>query len=260
MLAASARLAADGSRLMSPKAIEELREHAVRMFPCEALGYVQPDGSYAPLPNVSPDPTRSAYAEARVMAELVSSGRLRAYCHSHPCGPDCPSENDMRAQVELEVPFVIVSANEGASSAPFAWGDQLLDDDPLVGRQFRHGVRDCYAVIRLWYLRETGTLLPDYPRNWNWWLDDTPGDKDIYRRYFADAGFYAIDRSQARPGDAWLAAVRSTVPNHAGVLVGDGLALHHPSSGLPYDPSRLSKRDPIARWTPYVTHWVRLEQ
>lgn len=258
MLALGARLA-DGTPLMTAEAVEMLREHALRDHPQEALGYVQADGSYVPLPNVSPDAERSAFIETSRMAALISSGQLRALCHSHPGGPDCPSENDMRAQVELEVPFVIVSTNGEASTPPFAWGDQLLDDRELIGLPFRHAVDDCYALIRRWWLQERGVLLPDYARNWEWWLDKTPGEKDLYRRYFADAGFREVDRSAPREGDVWLAAIRSEVPNHAGVYLDGGLALHHPSSGLPYDPMRLSKRDSIARWTPYITHWLRRE-
>jgi cell wall-associated NlpC family hydrolase len=163
----------------------------------------------------------------------------------------------MRSQVELEVPWIICSATETASLPPFAWGDQLEDPAPLVGRPFRHGVTDCYAAIRAWGQRERGVLLPDYPRQWEWWLEGVNGDKDMYRRNFADAGFREIDASEVRVGDVWLAQVRSPVPNHGGVYIGDGLAYHHPSSLLASDPTRLSKREPIARWQRHITHWLR---
>ncbi len=163
----------------------------------------------------------------------------------------------MATQIEMAVPFVICTTNGQASLAPFAWGDELLDTEPYVGRSFRHGVDDCYSLIRRWWRRERGVDLPDYPRNWEWWLDPTPGEKDLYRRYFGDAGFRPIDGRDAREGDVWLSQFRSEVPNHAGLLLDAGLALHHPSSGLAFDPARLSKRDSVARWVPHITHWLR---
>lgn len=256
MLAGEAKLL-DGSPLATPEALADLCAHALEAYPQECLGYIQPDGSYERLPNVSSRPEEAGAIDPKVVAALMALGKLRALCHSHPGGPDAPSETDMRSQIEMEVPFVIVATNGEVCARPFAWGDQLQDERDLVGRTFLHGVEDCYALIRAYYRQERGTELPDYPRNWEWWLDPTPGEKDLYRRYFTDAGFTEADKNEPQEGDVWLAAVRSNVPNHAGIYLPGGLALHHPSSGLAYDPMRLSKRDPIVRWSHYITHWLR---
>jgi cell wall-associated NlpC family hydrolase len=256
MNVAAARMI-DGSPLATTAAIEALAAHAREAYPEEALGYIDQAGAYVRLANHADAPERHGVVNRPEMARLIIDGAMRAFCHSHPDGPDCPSEQDMRTQMEMQVPFVLIATNGQACAPAFAWGDELIDDAPLVGRSFRHGVSDCYALIRSWFRAELGAILPDYPRNWEWWVDGTPGEKDIYRRYFAEAGFYEIDPSQVRNGDCWMAAVRSAVPNHAGVYLDGGLALHHPSSGLANDPARLSKREPIARWLPYVTHWVR---
>lgn len=258
MLAEGARLR-DGSLLAAPGAMADLRAHAIDAHPQECIGLLDASGRYRRLENTSDRPEAFAVVDKRLLAREMAAGNLRALCHSHPGGPDCPSEEDGRAQIETEVPFIIVATNGQATAAPFAFGDQLLDDAPLVGRPFRHYAQDCYAMIRAHRWREFGEVLPDYPRNWEWWLTATPGEKDLYRRYFADAGYREVDRSAARAGDVFLAAVRSDVPNHAGVYLDAGLALHHPSSGLPYDPARLSKREPIARWSPMITHWLRRE-
>jgi cell wall-associated NlpC family hydrolase len=249
----------DGTPLTTPAAALALRQHAIAEFPRECIGMIDAAGAYLPLTNHAAGDAaeRHALADRRVVAQQMAIGNLRALCHSHPGGPDCPSETDMISQMEMEVPFVIVSTNGTATTEPFAWGDQLIDDEPLIGRPFQHGVTDCYAMIRAYYRTERGVLLPDFARNWEWWQDETPGEKDLYSRHFADAGFAQINRAAVLPGDVWLAAIRSEVPNHAGVLLDGGLSLHHPSSGLPHDPGRLSKRDPIARWTPHITHWLR---
>lgn len=254
---ASEALLLDGSPLMRPDAVTAMQRHAVEAFPEEALGFIDSEGRYQRLENVSPEPERYAYAPKGTVPGLLMAGELRALCHSHPMGLDAPSEPDMRAQMELERPFVLCATDGQGATTPFAWGDQLDDRRELWGRGFRHAVDDCYAMIRAFWWREHGVRLPDYPRNWEWWFEETRGEKDLYARYFRDAGFYEIDRSEVRPGDAWMAAIRSTVPNHAGVVLEGGLALHHVSGGRAHDPMRLSRREPMAKWASYVTHWVR---
>lgn len=270
MRAEQARLAVDGSLLADPRALADLRVHALGEYPRECIGYIDRRGAYVQLQNVADDPLRFAIADRTILAEAIKSGDLRALCHSHPNGPDCPSESDMRAQLEAEVPFVIVTTNGQACAHPFAWGDQLRDDAPLIGRYFRHGVHDCYGLIRAHRLREFGELLPDYPRNWEWWHADCPGEKDLYRRHFADAGYRVVEPREVRIGDVFLAAVPfrdrkggrcGGIVNHAGVMVENGVALHHPTSGLAYDPQRLSKREPVHRWQPWIKEggnfWLR---
>lgn len=257
MLAAKAVLV-DGKPLMTPGSIEALRDHALSAYPAEAIGYVDPAGIYHRLDNVATAPDRFAIADPAALAALMASDQIRALCHSHPGGPDCPSQLDMESQREIDVPFVIVATNGQACADPFAWGDQIDDRRPLIGRPFRHGVDDCYAMIRAWWRQERGVILPDFPRQWEWWAGDDPSiDRDLYRRHMIETGAYEISPEEAQPGDVWLAAIRSSVPNHAGVYLGDGLALHHAALTNAYDPSRLSRRDPVARWLPFITHWLR---
>lgn len=256
MRAADAKLE-DGRPLLSLEALAAYRAHAIDCFPEECFGIVDARGDYIPLVNVSPTPLQSAFAAKGIIPSYVAAGNLRALCHSHPLGSDCPSEPDMRAQAELLVPFVLCATNGSATSEPFAWGDSLVDDRDLVGRPFRHAVDDCYEIVRAYWWREKGVRLPSYPRNWEWWLEPTGGEKDLYGRYFKDAGFYEIDVSEVVAGDAFLAAIRSEVPNHAGVVLNAGLCLHHSTGGRHYDPNRLSRREPLAKWFPLVTHWLR---
>jgi cell wall-associated NlpC family hydrolase len=87
---------------------------------------------------------------------------------------------------------------------------------PLLGRQFFHGVLDCYTLIRDWYEREAGIALPDFERSDDWW---TKG-QDLYMQGFAAAGFARIpDGAELRAGDVILMAVRAPVANHAGIYL-----------------------------------------
>nr|WP_301539584.1 NlpC/P60 family protein [Halomonas venusta] len=123
----------------------------------------------------------------------------------------------------------------------------------MLGRGFVHGIADCYGLIRDYYAERHSITLPEYPRSWEWWRNG----QDLYCDGFAAAGFRLIEQSEARPGDMWLAQLRSPVPSHGGIVLERGLVLHHPCGKLPVDPSRLSVREPIGRWLPYITHWCR---
>ena len=247
----------DGRPIAAAGAIDQWREHARAEYPNEAIGYLDQQGNYHRLRNRAADPARQAVPDPREVTPLLAGGDLAVLCHTHPGGPDCPSEQDMVSQQDMDVPFAIMATNGQACAAPFCWGAGVTDNAPLVGRSFRHGVRDCYALVRDWYLAEQGVTLPDYPRGWEWWSAGYPGERDLYQRFFREAGFVPIRHDEVRPGDVWLASVRSPVPNHAGVYLKGGLTIHHPSSGLAHDPNRLSKIEAVARWLPFVTHWLR---
>ena len=59
--------------------------------------------------------------------------------------------------------------------------------------------------------------------------------------------------SQVKPGDVFLAKVRSNKLNHGGVMTSDGRILHH----LPH---RLSSRENSSLWARGAHLWIRYEQ
>jgi proteasome lid subunit RPN8/RPN11 len=195
-------------------------------YPNECIGYVS-GGRYHQAKNVHESPTLAARMDPKLILKLVKQKKLQAIVHSHPNGPNCPSEADMKAQLDMAIPFILVSCTDTAALPPFAWGDQL-EPLPLEGRGFQHGVADCYELIR-----DEG--------------------------FFQKAGYKEIPANEARVGDGVLIQIRSSVPNHAGILVEPGLILHHATAQLAWDPSRLSRKEPLARWENYVTHYLRYE-
>lgn len=56
---------------------------------------------------------------------------------------------------------------------------------PLVGREFSHGVNDCYQLIRDWYARERGIVLKNFDRTEGWW----ERGEDLYMKHYADPVF-----------------------------------------------------------------------
>ena len=117
----------------------------------------------------------------------------------------------------------------------------------LVGREWSHGVLDCYALVRDWYQLERGVDLPNFARFDDWWKRG----ENLYIENFARAGFAPVDASDLQAGDCFLMQVASSVPNHAAVYLGDGLILHHLQG-------RLSSRDVYGGyWQKVTTHILR---
>ena len=119
---------------------------------------------------------------------------------------------------------------------------------PMLGRRFRFGVTDCYALCRDVLRGAYGIELRDYPREWGFWAKGVA----YYERHFEREGLRCVPAEVAwpdlRPGAMLLFRLRSAVANHAGIYTGHGMMIHHLGAGLAFDPSRLSAVVSVARW------------
>lgn len=231
--------------MISPACRAAFEAHALRDFPRESCGVIA-GGAYVPLPNAAADPQHTfvipddAWALWRDKAEAV--------VHSHPNGPAHPTRSDMEGQIATDIPWVIVATDGVACADPIVWGDGTARPG-LIGRSFVHGVTDCYALIRDYFHQERGIRLPDFPRDDSWWTEGG----NLYLENFGRAGFTMVPLEDLAAGDAVLMQVRAPVPNHAGVVLGDGLILHHLQE-------RLSRREPLGPWLRFVTHALRYQE
>lgn len=222
------------------KTIALIKQHAVDAYPNESCGFVS-NGEYVPCENQSQTPQDS------FEFDWPTDVPVDAIVHSHPRDTARPTASDMQSQIDTAVPWGVVACDGKRAQEPVWWGDQIEPPD-LVGRPFVHGVTDCYSIIRHYFRKERGIFIKEFPRDWDWWNQGL----DLYRNGFEAAGFKRISMEDVVPGDCFLAQVMSKVPNHAGVILEGGLALHHFQG-------RLSRRDPVARWKDRVTHWLRYE-
>lgn len=229
---------------------DKIKAEAIKSYPEEAVWLITNSGCKK-VKNISPTPTKTFKVSKQEMGKAIASGLL-AVVHSHPDYPDCPSESDMKGQIASGVPWGVVATN-GEITTDIRWWGENIERKPLIGRGFCHGINDCYGLIRDYYRQELGISLVDFPRDWEWWLNG----KDLYQDGIVPAGFRKIEQAEATVGDMWIAQVRSPVPNHGGILLENGLALHHPCGNNPVDPTRLSIREPIGRWLPHITLWLR---
>ncbi|MFP8968564.1 NlpC/P60 family protein [Pokkaliibacter sp. CJK22405] len=230
---------------------EQIRSMALEAFPREGILLITQQNAFV-AENVHPEPELAFQARAADMNRAQAEG-LMAVVHSHPNGPDCPSADDMRGQLSTAVPWGIVSCYDGERCGqPFWWGEGV-PVPPLIGRGFRHGVTDCYSLIRDYYAQELSITLPEFPRDWEWWQKG----ETLYLDGLEHADFVPVSAAEIAPGDMFYCTIRSKTPNHGGVYLGDGLALHHLTGRHAVDASQLSCREPIHRWMSHITHVFR---
>lgn len=219
---------------------EAIIEHARSLAPEEACGVVlgnEGGDRYVPCENVAEDRRTAFEIDAGFMAEARASGALRAIVHSHPHGLDGPSKTDMAQAAEDDVPWGIAVLDPVHRPKLFFWGD-MLPVAPYEQRPFRHGIADCYALVRDWYKQERGLVLPLTPRDPDWWNKGQRVIEDNLHRFDFDA---FGDSEPLQPGDVLLFQVGAPTINHTGIYVGNGLVLHHLTN-------RLSRKDVLGPW------------
>lgn len=225
------------------------------------------EGGYIPCDNLSADPCNGFEIDPRIFAEVED--KIDFLVHSHPGGPPFPTAKDMESQILTDVPWAIIATYSGddevGSGNPVLFGDQL-PIPPLLGRPFRHGVTDCYSLIRDWFRIERGVTIPDFPRTWGWWeekKDKETGEviapaMNLYKDCFQEAGFRELRVGESHEiGDVFLAQIRSKHLNHGGVYVGHGRIMHHPIDTLRkgYSPQSLSREASSSHWMNSELFW-----
>ena len=217
---------------------EAAYNHAAEVYPNEAAGIVEGE-HYVRLENRSTTPGEDVKLSDEELLRVASAD---VFFHSHPDAPGVPSEHDMIYQKQLGIPFVVMCL---PIYDFFAWGDTMTRQ-PLIGRGFRHGVHDCYSLVRDWYRENDGLELPEWPRGWEWWLD---GTHNLYRDNFEALGFEQIPVGEAtQKGDGLLFAFNYKTPMHAAIVIDRDLLLHHASGVRAVDSTRLSTLVPRSRY------------
>lgn len=196
-------------------------------------------GELVELANVSPTPCESFRVSPYLWAGLLARAEL--VLHSHPGGEAWPSLDDQAQALAGGVPWYVKP--RGGRGFTFGPGLPRL---PLVGRVYRSGVTDCYALLRDALAALHGIKVRDYPRAWDFWRT---GERLFETRIEAE-GFERVGcrLAEARPGDVLLFRIRATVANHCGLVIERGEMLHHPAGTRPYDPTHVSAPVSVARF------------
>jgi proteasome lid subunit RPN8/RPN11 len=212
---------------MMPTTLTAIHAHAKAEFPRECCGLITINKGreqYRPCENLADDPDHHFILSPKDYAGAEEVGDIIAVVHSHPNRAPIPTHADLVCCELTGLPWVIVNWPVGTVYEFTPTGYEA----PYVGRDFHHGVVDCFSIIKDWYMRELGILLPDFPRDDGWWLKGG----NLYLENFAKAGFVKMGEVPLEVHDVILMQMASPVPNHGAIYVGDGRILHHPHGRL----------------------------
>lgn len=222
-----------------------LIDHAKQEYPRECCGVmvvIKGKERYIPCRNISEN-SQEFIIDPLDYAAAADKGEIVKICHSHVNRSPKPSQADIAGCNKSGLPWVIVSVPSGEQV-------EFKPDDygvPLIGRQFHHGVIDCYTIIRDYYAQELGIDIPDFDRSDNWWH----GEDNLYLDGYAKAGFERVDDLQKH--DVILMQLASNKPNHGAVYIGNNQIIQHQMN-------RLSSRDVYGGWYQKITtHYLRHE-
>jgi proteasome lid subunit RPN8/RPN11 len=152
-------------------------------------------------------------------ATAEDRGEVLAIIHSHPNESPHPSEADRVSCSNLAIKWYIVGTITGE------WFELFPDSykAPLIGRNWCHGVLDCFSIVRDYYKEKLNIEIPDFQRTNEWWLKN----ENLYQDNFSKAGFIQVPFDSLQEHDVILMRLKSKVPNHGAVYLGEGIMLHH---------------------------------
>ena len=226
----------------------QLLAHAWADYPNECCGLIIND-KYHPCTNAHSDPKNHFEIALDEYLALERLGEIQAIVHSHPDGEPLPSEFD-RVQMGLHgVDWVIIAVGHSPTGKKYQdvrCHQPKSYQAPLLGREYHHGVQDCYSLVRDYYHRELDIHLPDFHRSDAWWEHEN--HEPLYENNFTKAGFTKVqNKNDLQKHDVILCRVgRTHHVNHAliylgdgkltsentGEIIGDSIMLHHPHGGL----------------------------
>jgi proteasome lid subunit RPN8/RPN11 len=220
---------------------QQALDHANEAYPKEAVGLVhvvKGRNRYYKCKNIADTPDEHFVLDPKDYLLAEQKGEITAIIHSHPKTSPEPSPADQIACEKSDLPWFIVNPKTEEWKSLIPQGYEL----PYVGRQFFHGIIDCYSLVRDFYKREFNIELYDYTRRDQWWEKG----ENMYLDNFAKEGFKQIELGQVGYGDLFLMQLESPVPNHAAIYLNDGILLHHVQG-------RLSSRDVFGGYYQKVT-------
>jgi proteasome lid subunit RPN8/RPN11 len=175
---------------------------------------------------------------AKDYADAEDLGPITHIVHSHPSSLPTPSQTDL-VSIELTgLPWIIVNPYIDQYTTTYPSGYV----PPLVGREFQHGVIDCYTLVRDYYKAKLNITLGEYTRPDQWWADT---ELNFYDDYADTEGFVQVIDTP-KEHDLIIMRIASSKNNHAAIYIGNNKILHHPMN-------RLSGEDVYGGWWQKIT-------
>lgn len=204
-------------------------DHADRVAPQEACGFILADNSVMPCNNVHPDP-ENYFKISRQKERQAKRIGIQAIYHSHVSGQRDFSPDDIANSRVLQIPYYLYYQPK----PEFFYFDPRITQ-PYEGREFHYAYQNCYELVRDWYRQESAIELREcYPIRPDIW--DEPDFDPIALIDPEGQGFVRVPKGATlQRGDVFQIRVgRQKRACHLGVLTDPDRNhwLHHLSDRL----------------------------
>lgn len=219
----------------------DIKIHALEMYPEECCGLVvQTEAGlvYIPCCNIADNKIEHFEMDVNDYVNATYIGHVLAIIHSHINYPHA-SKHDMEEQIRHDIPYGIINLKNGQTQDICFWGD-TLPIQTYVGRPFRHGIYDCWSLVRDYHRGDLNIIPVEVPREYKWWQEND----NLILESMSKTGFVVLDKAitDLAKNDVIIMRINSKMPNHCGVYLGNNLVLHH----LCLHKSSLSKVEPLS--------------
>ncbi|HGJ5898314.1 C40 family peptidase [Arsenophonus apicola] len=208
--------------MITEKIKQALFAHVKQQYPNEACGVICQKSrvkKYFPCHNLASQPSEHFTLSPADYANAEDWGTPIAIVHSH-CGEGVttqPSEIDCLQCDANGFPWIIISWPEGDLRFIQPRGERQL-----TGRPFVLGYADCWTLVMDYYRQQHAIQLHNYSVDRHWWEQG----ENRYMDNWQQAGFVEFDGA-AKDGDMVIMQIQANVANHAGILLENGMLLHH---------------------------------
>lgn len=191
----------------------------------EVCALIINESIFYPCKNMHPNPGTNFRISDDDWLAAEDIGEISAIFHSHPMNLPFLTGFDRRSQIQSGLPWWISCRGRLL---------KFRNVPHLLGRAFKHGVSDCYTLLRDSY-HLCGIDLPDFERTNGWWLRG----ENLYMKNAVANGFHEVSGAEIQPGDVIIRQpFAGADPCHAMVYLGDDTILHHDCQG------HISRREP----------------
>lgn len=196
-----------------------IKQHAKDEAPKECCGFILENGETYKARNVSNDENKFSIAiEDYVSADNL--GEINAVYHSHPEQGLSFSEYDKFNSISHGIIYVLYSMRDNSFTQ---FDPSLAAFNKYIGREFKIGKTDCWALVRDFYESELNIKFRDYYRDEKY----KPRLKEYFDSGMKTLGFYFVDELQ-KYDCILFGRKKDPAPYHIGLYLGDDLILHQP--------------------------------
>lgn len=151
--------------------------------------------------------------------EKIKSGNLRAVYHSHSVGSSAPSAHDIATVEGVQLPLYCYSVQDEEMSCQIP---EFFRLNLLEGRNYLPLVHDCASLVQDYYLQKLQIDSPFLPRTYKQGIFGHTKLLD----YMESIGMERMPEETLQEHDVLIMALKSPMPNHAAVYLGETRMLH----------------------------------